>query len=227
MKLSFQKIYCIHLSNSKKRYESIQSEFKRLGIEDQVQIWWTVKNPILKTVGDNLEILHTRFYDDIRPNNDYLYGAVFDITLNHYTIIKQAYLRGFENIMILEDDFRFIDDISAVEKAFQIIPNDWDVLKFRYGYNNNHNPLGKKTYENEDDLWMKPIDSMESTDAGGYALNRNGMKKMIELLDNEFYSTDMHFTHIMNDPTINYYVTKYVICHNINDESTIETSNNA
>lgn len=226
MRLPFQKIYCLHLANCKERYDFIQSEFKRLGIENQVQIWWTVKNPVLKTVGDNLETLHTKFYDDIRPNNDYVYGAVFDNTFNHYTIIKQAYLRGFESVMILEDDFRFINDISAIEKAFQIVPRDWDVLKFRYGYGYNHNPLRKKTYHSEDDLWMKTNNIHESCDSGGYALNRNGMKKMIKSLDNRFYITDLHFTDIMNDPTINYYVTRYIICDSINDKSTIKNSDN-
>lgn len=56
-------------------------------------------------IGESISDLHTEFYDKARKLvNPDIYGAVFDCAYNHYSIIKQAYLRGFNNILIIEDD---------------------------------------------------------------------------------------------------------------------------
>lgn len=52
MTLPFDKIYCIHLVESKDRYNNLMNQFTKLNIQDQVDIWWTCKRDISKVIGN-------------------------------------------------------------------------------------------------------------------------------------------------------------------------------
>lgn len=51
--------------------------------------------------------------------------------LSHATVLEQAYDEGCENVLVLEDDFKFIDDVSKVHNsinAFFASGLEWDVV---------------------------------------------------------------------------------------------------
>jgi len=51
--------------------------------------------------------------------------------LSHATVLEQAYDEGCDNVLVLEDDFKFIDDVSKVHNdinAFFASKLDWDVV---------------------------------------------------------------------------------------------------
>ena len=48
-----------------------------------------------------------------------------------YTIIKQSYLRGFEHILIFEDDFSLMKE-DIFNKFMSCLPEDFDIIQLSY-----------------------------------------------------------------------------------------------
>ena len=191
MTLPFDKIYCLHLAENKERYENIIKQFERLGIKDQVEIWWTCKREISNTIGQMIPTLKVDYYGDIdslKPEKKIM-GGVFNCALEHYTIIKQAYLRGFNNILIMEDDIKFIDDIEKIEYMFNSVPNDYDLVKFWTTGMNKERITNNEPYKKLSSKSGKA--AMFSNMC--YAISRNGMKRYIELTDENFTPADSQF----------------------------------
>ena len=114
MKLPFDKVYMLHLAENENRLNFMVDQFKHHGISKQVEIWWTCKRDISIEIGNKLNSLHTEQYDWYQGNEESkgVYGGVFNCAFEHYTIIKQAYLRGFESILIIEDEYSLADAIA-------------------------------------------------------------------------------------------------------------------
>lgn len=217
VKLPFDKCYCLHLTEATNRYENLMNQFDKLGIKDQVEIWWTCKRKISTEIGNSIKTLHTDPYDNIKNEyNKDIYGAVFNVSFEFYTIIKQSYLRGFQSILLMEDDLTFIDDFDY-ERFFNNIPNDYDIL--RMGYDDSHIEWMKETdlYKNSENFLIKyPYDWR----FGGMCLvafNRKGMKYYIDYMDSKFECADYPLTWVHQENNkkywqdnlpLNVYVTK-------------------
>lgn len=212
MRLPFDEVYCLHLAENSDKYNLMMSEYEKVGIKDQVKIWWTVKRKISAQIGNSIDTLHSTFYDKLKKTNKNIYGAVFNCALEHYTIVKQAYLRGVNTILVLEDDIKFIDNISAVEKAFTQLPSQWDVLKFYNGFNARQNSIPK--YNCEDDLWNKITTKFKSEESTAcYAFNRDAMKFYIDSMDRCFIFADGIFPIFIYN-NFNYFDTRYLVVYN-------------
>lgn len=189
LKLPFDKIYVLHLAECDYRYYRIMTELEKIGIRDQVEIWWTCKRFEKENnkIKDTFLSLRTDFYDEVDR-----YPSVFNCALEHYTIIKQAYLRGFENIMIMEDDLYFFNKIN-LENIFNNLPKDADIIKYysivwdeainmeeEYNQilNNFYDFFIKKLKNNVNETFFK-VNNIETHFAGCYSLNRKGMKYII------------------------------------------------
>jgi glycosyl transferase, family 25 len=121
----FDKIYCVNLDKRKDRWEQVQKEFKKhnLNVERFSAIEGNPDNIPTKIVSGHV-------------------GCV----LSHYNIIKKAEEENLEQILILEDDVVFDENLQEKFKMFITqTPKDWDMLYF--GGNHNHEPL-KKISEN-------------------------------------------------------------------------------
>jgi len=200
MKLPFDKIYCLHLSEDKDREIQIKKEFRFLGITKQVEIWWTCKRNISNKIGKLLSTLHTAFYNEYSEGNDSLYGNVFNCSFEHYSIIKQAYLRGFKNILIIEDDILFNRDKEKIKYILNNIPSDYDIIKFFNEFTNdlyNNKPI--QFINDKTDLKPYTISSL------CYAISRNGMKIYIEEMDKKFRIADVILDELKNNENINFY----------------------
>ena len=47
-----------------------------------------------------------------------------------YSIIKETYELGYNNVLILEDDIQFNKDLSLLRNTLNNIPEDYDILQF-------------------------------------------------------------------------------------------------
>lgn len=212
MKLPFDKCYCIHLSEFNERYNHIKNEFKRIGIEDQVEIWWTCKRNISQQIGDYLTSLHTEWYDELKKKNPRMYGIIFENAYDHYSIIKTAYDRGLESILIMEDDIKFIKDINKIEYIFSNIPDDYTIIKFHSSmnfynddFNNFHYILNDSNYK---------YSSM------CYAMSRQGMKLYLDCCEVIFSVSDIILSSICTLEELyneyKFYNISYPICESVN-----------
>lgn len=212
MKLPFDKCYCIHLSESNERYNHIKNEFKRIGIEDQVEIWWTCKRIISQQIGDYLSSLHTEWYDELKKVNPRIYGIIFENAYDHYSIIKSAYDRGLNSILIMEDDIKFIKDVNKIEYIFNNIPKDYTIIKFHSSMN---------FYDDNFDKFHYILnDSNYKYSSMCYAMSRQGMELYLECCKLIFSVSDIVLSSICTCEEyydeFNFYNLSFPICESIN-----------
>lgn len=118
----FQEIHCINLERRSDRWEESVEEFKK----------------------HNLDVKRYRAFDgnelnSIQGLNAGQVGAIY----SHRGIVQYAKDKNLDNILILEDDVEFDDNIN--QKFLEIssrIPDDWDVILFG-GNHAGNNPWSK------------------------------------------------------------------------------------
>ena len=109
--------------------------------------------------------------------------------VSHTSALHLAYEMGYQNVLILEDDFRFIADVDKIHAdlaAFFDMQLPWDVMMLT-----TCSPVVMP--EHVGDL-VSRISS--STNGAGYLVNRPMMLVLIELFDNNvenLYHTKAHW----------------------------------
>lgn len=108
----FDNIYCVNLDRRPDRWEQVKSEIDKHGL-----------------------IVERFSAVDGNPNNIEKEPGILDgeigCTLSHYNIILDAKKRGFDKILVLEDDVVFVDDLNAkFEEFIKQLPEDWDMVYF-------------------------------------------------------------------------------------------------
>lgn len=106
----FKNIYCINLDRRLDRWLKFIDECKKHSIENVTRI--------SAIDGDKI------------TNNSNLLNGELGILLTHYNIIKNAKNNNLENVLILEDDVVFQDDLKKIDEIMSLIPNDWDFIYF-------------------------------------------------------------------------------------------------
>lgn len=192
MQTPFDKVYVLHLATRKDRLENIFKQFNSVNLP--YEIWWTTKRPFstkiaLSTFNDTIR---DSYYDKVQQRTFDVYGNVFNCTFEHYTIIKQAYERGMNNILICEDDINFIANEQTLEVFFNNIPADYSCAKF-WGTATNYSVFDKKyLYYNKEFTDHYNNNIIFSTLC--YALSRKGMEEFIHNVEQMFCAADMVFT---------------------------------
>lgn len=203
MKHPFDKIYVLHLANNNARLESFKKEFEKIGIKDY-EIWWTSKRPWSVKIALSAfpKTIRDEYYDAYSKIDINTYGYVFNCTFEHYSIIKQAYERGINSILICEDDIEFIKSKEEIEQIFNNLPENYSIVKFTTTYPQVMQRTGEFT---------KAEDTKESWHLSTlcYCMSRAGMKLYIDSVDRYFTSADTVFKNI--DDKSNIYLT-YNIC---------------
>ena len=108
----FEKIYCINLKHRIDRWESCISQFSSLGISERVSI------------REGIICNH--------PKLSKKQNAQIGCALSHYYILKEAQKNNYSNVLVLEDDFLFLDKgeflKSNLEKSTAELPKNWDLF---------------------------------------------------------------------------------------------------
>lgn len=211
--IPFDKIFIVHLSDNKERYNFIKDWTREYKIEDKINIWYTTRRNISQLCGKLVDSVQT--YDYKMLNNPEVFGRVFDCAFQHLSIIKTSYERGLESILIIEDDFGFSEGIEKLNEVFSNLPNDWDVIKFDTFFN-------KGWYTENGDYFRECYDEDMIFGTMCYALNRNGMKAVIDSYQNDFLPSDIALYNGFKDKQVKAYITNYRIGRLLSCESSIE-----
>jgi len=107
----FDKIYVINLDKRVDRYDLFKKEMSKYGIENVERF------PAID--GNKIENI----------NSPLLKGEI-GVLCSHLEIIKKSKEEGFKNILILEDDVIFTDEITNLENYMNLVPKDWDFIYF-------------------------------------------------------------------------------------------------
>lgn len=178
LKLPFDEVWCINLLEREDKYRTMCTQFVHLGILDTVKFYRDVKYPFSDKIA---RFLWSNNFSDVKT------GGAFNLTRNNYKLIKSAYLRGVNSIMIIEDDCLFYKDVNILQLYFDNLPYDYDVLQINC-LRGRYEELHFEKPENVNKLW--DLSCIKTYGTGCYALSRNGMKKIITFLDNKFTAID-------------------------------------
>ena len=109
--------------------------------------------------------------------------------VSHANVINLAYEMGYQNVLVLEDDFRFIEDAAKVNAdigAFFDMKLDWDVLMLT--------TCSAVVIPEYVGYLASRISS--STNGAGYLVNRPMMMELVELFDSNvenLFNTKAHW----------------------------------
>lgn len=160
----------------KERYESVRSELQRIGMGD-VEFRFDFPSPLKDILKDHINT--TNFTKNIGP---------FSCVIAHYSVIKQTFELGYDNLLIMEDDIRFLRDLDRISAIVETLPPDYDYAQFEKAkpYEMPMSEwLALKNGPHVNKYWL-PFTNLRG--GGCYALSRKGMKHMIDEFERAFTS---------------------------------------
>lgn len=216
----FDKIYIIHCVENKKREENIKYQLKKLTCDlSKLNIHETCYFPFSKQA--QLGLFFTNKTRNLQTASEY------NLTREFYQIIKTSYFKGYEHILIFEDDFSLINQ-DLIDKYFNELPKDWDILQLSYQLNKHQYDYSKIL--NNPNYWIKKDFGAWSNN--GLGLSRNGMKYWIDYIDKEFVAADIP-THEstnnikyygkINQSHLNHYIPNLPLVYIDGVDSTVQT----
>lgn len=216
----FDKIYIIHCLENTKRMKNIEFQLSKLSenIKNKIEIHETCYFPFSKQAQLGLLFTNkTRFMNT---------ASEYNLTREFYQIIKTSYLKGYEHILILEDDFSLIHE-EILELYFDKLAQDWDILQLSIlcnKYQKNINEL----FESKN-LWIKKDFGAWSNN--GLGLSKAGMKYWIDYIDKEFVAADipihesknnLKYYGKTNQCTLNHYIPNIPLVYITGEDSSVQ-----
>lgn len=138
----FEKIYCIHFLPYWERVDFLHSELKRIGLIEQkhFEFYETVpnkyyeylmlcdndkhRNDVYNIKYNSSKIKESTTYVDLSAVN---YTNI-KLTIDSYNLLKICQYYGYEKVLILEDDNRYLNDLGLYNEYLQNIPSGYDII---------------------------------------------------------------------------------------------------
>ena len=189
----FDKVYVIHLAERQDRLKVFLPEFDKVGLRDKLEIRWTSRMNVFKRIAPAIPELNIGIY----KGNINRQAGVFGCTFNHYDLIKTSYERGFEHIMVFENDVKFNCEKDIFDLVISKIPDDYKICMLAWNGCNDSDKI--QTYLTDDTIYFVNIPGPTWWAHGAYAycLSREGMKEVIRIFEEDNYFTcfDCCFDH--------------------------------
>lgn len=176
-------IFLLLANNTERRKDAIE-DWQRLGILDSDIFEWkiTVNNPFYKYIWSNPNLPAEKWWLNITN--------ALNCTLDHYEIMLQSLALGYKKVLILEDDARFLKDISKIEYILNFMPNDYDICLL-----DKFSPMPKNLYINaiknhkiNDEFFC--YDTVKLWSCACYALSEKAMQSITYQQNNKWQPAD-------------------------------------
>lgn len=196
---SFDEIHCILTLDKPERVLNANKVFNDYNINN-VKYTYAFDKPIYRNIRESYKSLQDPFYENVYIKMKNVYDRAFDCALNHYNIIKGAYKRGLNNILVFEDDINFIVNKDIFNKIIEQMPNDYDIIKF---YNVSDEEYYNVTTEVK---YTKEFKENGSHSCIMVAYSNKGMKAYIDKIeDNGIAPCDIYYKNLIKENKINIY----------------------
>ena len=167
----FDKISVLSFTScAQNRIPELKREFSRIGLPN-AEIFWNYPTPLTEFV---LNI--------ISKAPGIKWPSHLDCALGHYRIIKTAYELGCRNLLVFEDDARFLKDKTLLEKILTDIPNDFDYLKLNW---TTKSPVDWSQTRMASNYWFD-CGEIDLRSTGAYAMSRRMMALRIRQIESAF-----------------------------------------
>lgn len=209
----FDAVYCLAYLPNTKRLSLMEKELDRVGLLKSKVFRFEYTFP-----SKYCDILYAVLAKNslcrkmLRPGN-------LNAALGHYSCIKKSAALGYDRILIVEDDVRFLKDIAGIRKQLRDIPVDADVVlfdKFVPG-NTDWSEIVRKNKANRS---FVSFEHMGST--GCYMLSRKTILKFSEFYDRMLYPADEYTSEFAQAPDF----VKYASIKSMACQATFSKANN-
>jgi hypothetical protein len=112
----FDKTYCINLDRRFDRWEECLIEFKKYDIEGVIR-WSAIDGNNINKLGSCEKSSQTA------------------LILTNIDILEDSIKNNLKNVLIMEDDIKFSDEIYNISEYFKYLPEDWDMVYFGGNHN--------------------------------------------------------------------------------------------
>lgn len=121
----FDKIFYINMEKDSDRNLKMIEQFKQYGITNYQRVEGVAPNHEFKA--ENIALSEIRNF--IKCEAKYIIGGYF-CRASHLKTIQYAKEKGYDRILILEDDALFLEDPNSLLNSNINLLNDWDMLFF-------------------------------------------------------------------------------------------------
>jgi GR25 family glycosyltransferase involved in LPS biosynthesis len=170
LKKYFDKIYCINLDRREDRWEESVKEFEKWGLLGQIERYSAIDGTTLK-------------------NNYNINNGELGLVETHLQLIVDAKNKKYKNILLIEDDIEFTNEIKNLDNYFDFLPNEWDMLWF--GGNHNKHIGFKIKLINE-----KIIKCENTYSTHCIAINNSVYDLLVNLLNKRKKPVDVYYSDI-------------------------------
>lgn len=158
------------------RVIALKKELERVGLIGRVNFHWDFPNPFEERLKASLRFQNERT------------RKAFNCGYNNYCIIKTAYELGKHNVLVLEDDVRFLKSLNNLKMMMAALPQDYDLAMLDKNwpsleYMNRECILSRK----KNDYWIE-FDKFFSS--GCYAMSRKGMERFLATYEKKGLGTN-------------------------------------
>lgn len=186
----FDYVACVCFTGYKDRQEGLSQELARIGLLERAHFFWDFPNPYTGLLAKH-------------SCRDLYHQQMFPIGHNNYRAIKTAYELGYSSILVLEDDVRFLRDLSLLAKTIRALPDGYEIAMLDKNFPpsiwREHQIANPKaaTEEAKTITWQR---FRKFHSSGCYALSREGMGKFIRAYERDsahhrLKNNDQYFNH--------------------------------
>lgn len=211
MELKFDKVYCLTLDKNEERRKNIS---KILNNYYNIDFEFFYAFPFYKSVYSELFNWNTKVipFGNYNYDNtvyiDYDGGRSLSIYIANYSIVYNALMKGVNSVLIIEDDACLHKDLKLIERYFNEIPKDADVVRYGYNIGFDENKVNQIKLDNKDKLFFKDNKNLQDKmGAQMFALmNRKTMEIYCENIAKTLTGGDNPYnTFIGNEYNLNIY----------------------
>jgi len=205
------KVFTICTTDDARRI-NVSNYMKNRLFGDYCEIRYTAK---FRRKEIDIEQLYNTKNKDLKIYDEDNWWGTYNCAREHYLTIKQAYNRGFEKIMVCEDDFRVDpEDEEEFKNAVMNLPDDCDIVKM---YSHDRDILindSNQDFEKYSDYYYKFIQNKNHYSSFiCMVYSRKGMEFMMRSCEEEYLAFDKYlsglFTNKFNDAIINNEINAY------------------
>ena len=179
----FDAIYCLNLANFTERRQDMTCELQRVGIADSGILQWktTVRNGFYKYIYENPNFPVDNWWV-------HLTGCM-NCTMAHYEIMLECLVRGYERVMVIEDDVRFLKNIGEIATILDNMPIH-DVCMFDKNIPWEKHDFRKAVKYNRVNDYYIDFTNVRLNSTGCYAVSKKAMNHVVESQEKFFRPAD-------------------------------------
>jgi GR25 family glycosyltransferase involved in LPS biosynthesis len=107
----FDKVYCVNLDRREDRFENFKKEVEKYNLGEFERF----------SAYDGKTIDMSKYNTRLNPGE-------LGLVLSNLEIIKNAKTNKLKNVLIIEDDCKFTDEVLNIKDYFDLLPKNWDML---------------------------------------------------------------------------------------------------